>query len=63
MAQSSRYLARADQVTPGQFQRWSGVVPRNGAICDRWRLAEGVLVTNCISLGDGTLIISCWGRE
>jgi hypothetical protein len=50
-------------VSPAEFSRWCGVAPRSDRFGDRWRLADGVLLTNCMQSNDGTLAISCWGRS
>ena len=50
-------------VTEAEFGRWCGALSQRDTFGKRWRLADGVLLTNCIQLQDGTLEISCWGVD
>ena len=62
LAEALAYLNRDNALlTPADFQRWSGVTPSRGPICDLWRMADGVLKTNCIQSAGGKLLITCWG--
>jgi hypothetical protein len=59
-----QYLdSRPFLVTPEEFQRWTEVLPVIGPFKTRWRLADGVLYSNNCQLPNGTIVISCYGRE
>lgn len=57
------YLGGSDVRTREQFRRWTGLKPADGAVSTRWRLADGVLVTNYMEFAPGRLAIACWQVE
>jgi hypothetical protein len=61
--QSLAYLDRDLIVTKEQFRLWTGLHPIDGRFATRWRLADGVLVTNYMELSPGRLAIACWQVE
>jgi hypothetical protein len=58
-----RYLESRPDVTPDEFQRWTGVRPVNGPFKTRWCLSDGVLFSNNCQLPNGKIVIACYGRE
>ena len=63
VGEALRLLDTASIVTREAFRLWTGVRPVDGAFSTRWRLADGVLVTNYMEVAPGRLVIACWYVE